>query len=68
MYILYPLKCAGITQKYLVSAYVSVVRPVLEYACLVWHTNLPQYLSENIEVIKKGIKMYLSLVGLRGDI
>ncbi|KAK2189798.1 hypothetical protein NP493_96g02034 [Ridgeia piscesae] len=25
--------------------YVSVVRSVLEYACPVWHTNMPQYLS-----------------------
>ena len=29
------------------------MRPVLEYACPVWHTNLPQYLSDNIEVIQK---------------
>ena len=47
-------QCAGITQKDLVSVYVSVVRPVLDYACPVWHTNLPQYLSDNIEVIQKG--------------
>ena len=39
--------------KDLVSVYVSVVRPVVEYACPVWHTNLPQYLSDNIEVIQK---------------
>ena len=51
---LYQLKCAEITQKDLDSVYVSVVRPVLEYACPVWHTNLPQYLSDNIEVIQKG--------------
>ncbi|KAK2189183.1 hypothetical protein NP493_113g00019 [Ridgeia piscesae] len=50
---LYQLKRAGISQKDLVSVYVSVVRPVLEYACPVWHTNLPQYLSDNIEVIQK---------------
>ena len=48
LYMLYQLKRAGITQKDLVSVYVSVVRPVLEYACPVWHTNLPQYLSDNI--------------------
>ncbi|KAK2179169.1 hypothetical protein NP493_505g01046 [Ridgeia piscesae] len=60
---LYQLKRAGITQKDLVSVYVSVVRPVLEYACPVWHTNLPQYLSDNIEVIpKKGTKMYFSWI------
>ena len=32
-----------------------MVRPVLEYACPAWHTNLPQYLSDNIEVIQKRI-------------
>ena len=31
----------------------SVVRPVVEYACPVWHTNLPIYLSDNIEMIQK---------------
>ena len=68
LYMLYQLKRAGITQKDLVSVYVSVVRPVLEYACPVWHTNLPQYLSDNIEVIqKKGTKMYFSWIGLRGN-
>ena len=53
LYMLYQLKRAGITQKDLVSVYVSVVRPVLEYACPVWHSNLPQYLSDNIEVLQK---------------
>ena len=50
---LYQLKRAEITQKDLVSVHVSVVRPVLEYACPVWHTVLPPYLSDNIEVIQK---------------
>ena len=50
---LYQLKRAGIRQTDLVNVYVSVVRPVLEYACPVWHTNLPKYLSENIEMIQK---------------
>ena len=54
LYMLYQLKRAGITQKDLVNVYVSVKRPVLEYACPVWHTNLRQYLSDNIEVIQKG--------------
>ena len=53
LYMLYQLKRAGITQKDLVSVYVSVVRSVLEYACPVWHTNFTQYLSDNIEVIQK---------------
>ena len=36
-----------------VRVYISVVRPVVEYACPVWHTNLPIYLSDNIEMIQK---------------
>ena len=59
LYMLYQLKRAGITQKYLVSVYVSVVRPVLENACPAWDTNLPQYLSDNIEVIHKRALQYI---------
>ena len=36
----------------MVTIYISVVRPVVEYACPVWHTNLPIYLSDNIKMIK----------------
>ena len=50
---LYQLKRAGIRQTDLFNVYVSVVRPVLENACPVWHTNLPKYLSDNIEMIQK---------------
>ena len=41
----YQLKRAGIRQCDLLRVYVSVIRPVLEYACPVWHTSLPMYLS-----------------------
>ena len=50
---LYQLKRAGVNQADLVTIYISVVRPVVEYACPVWHTNLPTYLSDNIEMIQK---------------
>ena len=53
MYMLYQLKRAGVNQADLVTIYISVVRPVVEYACPVWHTNLPIYLSDNIEMIQK---------------
>ena len=49
---LYQLKRAGISQNDLVKMYVSVIRPVLEYACSVWSTSLPKYLSDAIEMIK----------------
>ena len=53
IYMLYQLKRAGVNQADLVRIYISVVRPVVEYACPVWHTNLPIYLSDNIEMIQK---------------
>ena len=53
LYMLYKLKRAGISNSDLVAVYVSVVRPVLEYTCPVWHTNLQNYLSDNIEITQK---------------
>ena len=48
LYMLYQLKRAGISQHVMVIVYISIVQPVLEYACPVWHTNLPILLSDNI--------------------
>ena len=53
LYMLHQLKHSGISQSDLVTVYISVVRPVLEYACPVWRTHLQQYLSDNIETIPK---------------
>ena len=44
---------AGIRQADMVTIYLTVVRPIVEYACPVWHTNLPKYLSDSIEMIQK---------------
>ena len=49
VYMLYELNRAGISQNDLVKIYVSVIRPVLEYARPVWSTSLPNYLSDAIE-------------------
>ena len=35
------------------TIYVSVIRPVLEYACPVWHTNPNRHLTESIETVGK---------------
>ena len=53
VFLIYQLKRAGIGQRDLVRIYISVIRPVVEYACPAWHTNLPKYLSDNIELIQK---------------
>ena len=55
VYMLYQLKRAGISQNDLVTIFVSIVRPVLEYACPVWSTSLPTYLSDAIEMIQKRV-------------
>ena len=55
VYMLYQLKRAGISQTDLVKIYVSIIRPVLEYACPVWSTSLPTYLSDAIEMIQKHV-------------
>ena len=47
------LKRAGIGQCDLIRIYISVIRPVVEYACPAWRTNLTKYLSDNIELIQK---------------
>ena len=53
-YMLYQLKRAGIGQHDLVTIYyVSVIRPVLEYTCPLWHTNLNRHLTESIETVQK---------------
>ena len=41
VYMLYQLKRAGISQNDLVKIYVSIIRPVLECACPVLSTSLP---------------------------
>ena len=47
---IYQLKRAGINQIDLVRIYVYVIRPVVEHACPVCHTNLPKYLTDTIEI------------------
>ena len=53
LYMLYQLKRAGIDQGDLLTIYKSVIRPVLEYACQVWLSSLPKYLSDKIETVQK---------------
>ena len=53
LYMLYQLKRAGINQSDLLTIYKSVIRPVLEYACQVWHSSLPKYLDDKIETVQK---------------
>ena len=66
VYMICQLKRAGINQNDLIIIYVSVIRPVVEYACPVWHTNLPKYLSDIIEIIQKGVsKLYFQVISTK---
>ena len=49
------LKRARIPAKEIVNFYCCCVRPVLEYACEVFHFALPKYQSDNIERIQRRI-------------
>ena len=53
LYILRVLRRSGIPSADLLSIYNALIRSVLEYACEVWHTSLPQYLSNKIERVQK---------------
>ena len=53
LYALRILKRSGAPPKDIVTVYCSFIRPVLEYACQVWHFSLPQYLSDQIESVQR---------------
>ncbi len=53
IYFLILLKRAGKSSMDIVDTYVSIVRSILEYACIVWHPGLTKYQSEQIEHIQK---------------
>ncbi len=56
LYRLYQLKRAGLSKEDRTRIYLRVVRPTPctpEYACPVWHTGLPKYLADGLEMIQK---------------
>ena len=54
------LKHADVDIVSLVQFYCSCIRSILEYACQVFHHNIPRYLSDNIEHIQKACLTYNS--------
>ena len=52
-YLLRQLKRAGIDILDLVHIYCSCIRSTVEYACQLFHSSLPKFLSEEIERIQK---------------
>ena len=53
LYLLRILKRAGVDVISLVQIYCTCIRSTLEYACQTFHSNLPEYLSNQIERIQK---------------
>ena len=53
LYLLRQLKRVDVASVNLVKFYCSCIRSVLEYACQLFHSSLPQYLSDDIERIQK---------------
>jgi len=47
------LKRAGVSQKDLVYYYEAIVRPMLEYASPVWHTNLTADQTKTLEAVQR---------------
>ena len=53
MYAIRTLKRCGVSPRDLRSVFCYFVRPLVEYACPVWHSSLPQYLNDQVEQIQR---------------
>lgn len=53
LYFLRQLKRANIAAKELLTFYTTCIRPIMEYACPVFHNALPLYLSDELECLQK---------------
>ena len=53
LYILRVLRRSGVSVTDLTTVYVTLIRSLLEYGCLVWHSSLPACLSDKLEYIQK---------------
>ena len=53
LWFLKKLKRAGVSQEDLVYYYQAVIRPVLEYACPVWHSSITSQQSKSLDSIQR---------------
>lgn len=53
LYALRTLRRNGVHPRDLRSVYCYFIRPVLEYACPVWHSSLPLFLKDQVEHIQR---------------
>lgn len=55
LHIIRVLKRAGVPANDLIHVYYALVRSILEYCCVVWSNNIPEYLREKIELVQKRV-------------
>ena len=53
LYLLKQLQRAGVDEHHLIDFYNACIRSVVEYACEVFHSSLPAYLSEELERVQR---------------
>ena len=53
LYVLRLLKRAKAHQSTMKIVFTTIIRPVLKYAVQVWHYNIPNYISDEIESLQK---------------
>ncbi len=64
LYLLKQLRRAGVEEKHLIGFYNACIRSILEYVCEVFHSNLPTYLSDDLERVQRRA-MRLIFPGIR---
>ena len=52
-YFLKQLERAGVAPKELATFYIICIRPIMEYACPIYHNSMPSYLSDELESLQK---------------
>ena len=60
LYFLKQLKHVKVPTNDLLSFYTTCIHPVAEYACSVFHTTRPQYLSDQLERLQKRVLCIIS--------
>ena len=63
LYFLKQLQRSGLSSDELLQFYISVIRPVLEYACPVWHNSLTVEQTSKLELIQKRALRIISSSG-----
>ena len=53
IYVLCHLVRSGFSSEDVIKIYCSLIRPILEYACEVWHCGLTHKLSDDIEAVQR---------------